>query len=195
MSDQPQQTGLLLVISGPSGVGKSMIKDAVNAQLDGQFSVSATTRQPRPGETHGEDYFFVDRAEFERMRDAGELLEWATVHGQLYGTPRGPVERAVAAGQLIILDIDVQGGIQIKRAKPDALAIFILPPSEPALLDRLRKRATDSEDEIQRRFANAKEEIAIGKQCGAYEHFVVNEEGKLDEAVAEVMGIVKARLA
>ena len=121
--------GLLLVISGPSGVGKTTIARAVEQAIDAQFSVSVTTRPQTDSDTHGVDYHFVDRDEFARRRDAGALLEWAEVFGNLYGTPKQPVDDVIAAGRTMLLEIDVEGAIQVKRNMPDAFAIFVLPPT------------------------------------------------------------------
>jgi guanylate kinase len=159
--------GLLLVISGPSGVGKTTITREVERLMDGVFSVSVTTRPMTAADVEGRDYYFVDDTTFDRMRDGGELLEWAEVFGKhRYGTPRKPVEDQLRAGKLMILEIDVQGGMQIKRKCPDAFMIFVLPPSDDELLRRLTGRGRDSEEAINRRFAAAKKEIetALGQQ-------------------------------
>ncbi|MDP7349225.1 MAG: guanylate kinase, partial [Phycisphaeraceae bacterium] len=144
MSDQ----GLMLVISGPSGVGKTTITHHVEKQLDAQFSVSLTTRPQREGDTEGVDYCFVSLEEFAQQRDAGELLEYAEVFGNWYGTPRAPMDAALAKGRVSILEIDVEGAVQIKEKVPQAFSMFVLPPSEQALLNRLRARATDEESVI-----------------------------------------------
>ncbi len=181
--------GLLLIISGPSGVGKTTITHEVERRLGAVFSVSVTTRAPAAGDVDGQDYYFIDRTQFETMRAAGDLLEWAEVFGNCYGTPRKPVEQAIAAGQVMILEIDVQGAIQIKKLIPQTLAIFVLPPSEEVLLQRLRRRQREDEATIQRRFAKAKDEIALAKTCRAYDHFIVND--KLDAAVDEAITLVQ----
>jgi len=181
--------GLLLIISGPSGVGKTTITHEVERRLGGEFSVSCTTRPRTDADEEGRDYFFVTPERFEEMARAGEFLETAEVFGNRYGTPRGPVERALEAGRLIILEIDVRGAVQVKRKLPGAFAVFVLPPSEAVLLERLRARKRESEETIQRRFAEAKREIAEAKSCGAYDAFVVNDE--LSRAVEETVGIVR----
>ena len=191
MTDSPD-SGLLLILSGPAGVGKTTIVHQVEQRLGATFSISLTTRPQTPQDVEGRDYYFVTLAEFARRRDAGELLEWAEVFGNCYGTPRQPVLDAVAAGKLIILEIDVQGAIQIKKQMPQAVAIFILPPGPGALLERLRRRARDDEDAIQRRFAKAKQEIATAFECGAYDAFIVNRD--LPRAVADTMALVSARM-
>jgi guanylate kinase len=191
MTDAPD-TGLLLILSGPAGVGKTTIVHQVEQRLGATFSISLTTRPQTPQDVEGRDYYFVTPPEFVRRRDAGELLEWAEVFGNYYGTPRQPVLDAVAAGKLMILEIDVQGAIQIKKQMPRAVALFILPPGPGALLERLRRRARDDEDAIQRRFAKARQEIATAFECGAYDAFVVNRD--LSRAVADTMALVRARM-
>jgi guanylate kinase len=184
---------MLLVISGPSGVGKTTITHHVEKQLHGVFSVSLTTRAKTANDTEGVDYHFVSQTEFERARDAGELLEWAEVYpGCSYGTPRKPVEAAIAAGRLVILEIDVDGAIQIKQLMPDAFSLFMLPPNEQVLLQRLRGRKREDETIIQRRFAKAKHEIIKAWQCGVYDEFIINRD--LDHAVHEAVSLVGARL-
>lgn len=182
-------SGLLIVISGPSGVGKSSIAHALAHKLDAVFSVSMTTRPQSAQDREGVDYYFVDASTFRAAVEEGRLLEWAEVFGNLYGTPREPVERQLAAGRDVILEIDVAGGRQVKAAKPDALAIFIDPPGEQALLDRLEKRGRDDAATIQRRFSEAKREMADARASGAYDHFVVNE--NLDRAIDQALAIVQ----
>ena len=185
MSDK----GLLLIISGPSGAGKTTIAHEVEKRMGALFSVSATTRPQTPADRNGIDYHFVDRAAFDRMRDAGELLEWAEVFGNCYGTPRKPVEQALAQGKVMILEIDVQGAEQVKGNLPDAFAVFILPPSEDELLQRLRNRRREDEATIQRRFAKAKIEIARAKTGKTYDRFVVN--ANLADAIDETMDHIR----
>lgn len=185
--------GLLLVISGPSGVGKTTITHHVERELGGVFSVSMTTRPKTAADVEGEDYCFVDRANFERARDGDKLLEWAEVFGNLYGTPRGPVEQALAAGKIVLLEIDVEGAVQVKRKMPGAYAIFVMPPSEQELLERLRVRKREDETVIQRRFNQAKREIARAKESGVYDAFIVNDQ--LGEAVRKAVGLVRDELA
>jgi len=179
---------LLLIISGPSGVGKTTITHHVEQRLGGVFSVSLTTRPMTEADVPGRDYHFVDRAEFERRRDTGELLEWAEVFGNYYGTPKQPVVEALQQGRLVLCEIDVQGAIQIKRNLPDAYAIFVLPPSEEELLERLRRRGREDESVIQRRFARARDEINRARESGVYDVFIVNDElsRAVDEAVERV---------
>ena len=183
------QDGLLLVISGPSGVGKTTITRRVEQELGAVFSVSMTTRPKTAADTEGQDYIFVSPEQFELHCDAGDLLEWAEVFGQSYGTPRQPVEEHLGSGRLVLLEIDVEGAIQIKQRMPLAFALFVCPPSELVLLERLRNRQRDNEQSIQRRFAKAKDEIARGQACGIYDHFITNDD--LDTAVAEVVRWVR----
>ncbi len=186
-------SGLLLVISGPSGVGKTTITRQVVQRLDAVFSVSATTRPQTAADVAGRDYLFVDQRQFDHMLAAGELLEHATVFGRYsYGTPRGPVEAALAQGRVVLLEIDVQGALQIRRNLPDALLVFLLPPDDQTLLERLRKRGREDEKEISRRFAEAKKEIALARDSGAYDLFLVNKE--VENCVQEVCKAARKRL-
>lgn len=189
---EPGQPGLLVVISGPSGVGKTTIVKTVKERLNAVFSVSATTRPKTAQETAGEDYLFLSREAFDAMRDRGEFLEHAVVFGRdSYGTPRRPVEQALAEGKLVILEIDVQGGIQVRRSMPDALLIFIMPPDEEVLLRRLRGRGRDDEPAIQRRYAEAKSEIEKATSSGVYDEFVINDD--LDQAIDRTCAIIRRR--
>ena len=185
-------TGLLLIISGPSGVGKTTITHRVRVRLGAVFSVSMTTRPITGEDTDGVDYHFVDEATFKRHRDAGNLLEWAKVFGNYYGTPRRPVEENLAAGRLMILEIDVEGAIQIKKNMPECFALFIEPPTEEALLQRLRRRQREDEQTIRGRFARAKHEIDRARECGAYDAFIVNDD--LDTAVDQAVQAVADEL-
>jgi guanylate kinase len=173
----PSGHGLLLVISGPSGVGKTTITHRVEQRLGGVFSVSVTTRPKTHADTEGRDYYFITDEQFNARRDAGELLEWAEVFGKYkYGTPREPVERHLAQGKLVILEIDVQGALQIKEKLPQAYMLFVLPPSDDELLQRLRRRGREDEAAIQRRFAEAKREIRMAQSSHAYDEFLVNDD-------------------
>lgn len=183
------QPGLLLIISGPSGVGKTTITRAIEHQLLGTFSVSMTTRPKTEDDVEGQDYYFVSHENFQHHIDNGELLEWAEVFGDYYGTPRQPVQRSLDQGALVILEIDVQGAMQVKRKKPDALAIFILPPDETILLSRLRERRREDEQKIQQRFARAKEEIQQAREAGIYDAFITNDD--LDRAITESVELVR----
>lgn len=188
--------GMLLIISGPSGVGKTTITRGVERSIPGSvFSVSCTTRPRTGADVEGVDYHFITRDEFLRMRDCGEFLEWADVFGNLYGTPRPWVLEQLSRGRLVILEIDVQGAIQVKRAMPEAFAIFILPPSEQVLLQRLRDRKREDESVIQRRFAEARREIEMARSSCAYDLYITNEhvEQAIEQAVSAVQERRRAR--
>ena len=181
--------GMLLIISGPSGVGKTSITRGVERSIaDSVFSVSATTRPKTDADVEGVDYHFVTDAEFERMRASGEFLESAEVFGRKYGTPRRWVEEQLARGRLVILEIDVQGARQVKGAIPEAFGVFVLPPGEEALLERLRARKREPEEAIQRRFAEARREIAEARGSGVYDRFIVNDD--LASAIREAVEAV-----
>ncbi|MDP6987088.1 MAG: guanylate kinase [Phycisphaerales bacterium] len=185
-------SGLLLVVSGPSGVGKTTIVHRVRERLGGRFSVSATTRPKSPEEVDGKDYSFVSGETFEQMKDSDAFLEHAEVFGRhAYGTPRGPVEEALRQGELIILDIDVQGAIQVRKHMPTAYMIFILPPSDDELRHRLETRGREDEDAIARRFAEARREIDLATSRTLYDAFIVND--NLDGAVEEACRLVSER--
>ncbi len=193
MPQPSRNAGVLLIISGPSGVGKTTITHAVEKALDAEFSVSMTTRPRTAADKPGVDYHFVTREEFDAARDAGQLLESAEVFGNCYGTPRVPVEAALNRGRLIILEIDVQGAAKVKEQLPQAYAMFVLPPSLRVLLDRLRGRKREDEEVIQRRFAKARHEIQLAWDSGIYDDFIVNRD--LDKAVTEAVTLVRDRLA
>lgn len=185
--------GLLVVISGPSGVGKTTIVHRVKEAFKATFSVSATTRPKSESEKDGVDYFFIADDAFDQMARDGEFLEYAEVFGcHRYGTPRLPVLQAMERGEVVLLDIDVQGGIQVFENMPESLRIFIMPPHEDELLTRLRVRGRDDEDAIQRRFREAKQEMAKAEGSGAYSAFIVNDD--LEFAVAETVAVIKQQL-
>jgi len=186
--DEPP-TGLLLVISGPSGAGKTTIARRIEQARGGLFSVSVTTRDPTPADTPGVDYDFVELDEFHRMIDQGELLEYAGVYqGDYYGTPRLPVEAALRQGRLVITEVDIEGAAQIRQSAPHCLAVFIKPPSEEELLERLRRRAREDESAIQRRFAKARAEIQRAEAGGIYDRIIVNDD--LEQSIEEVLGLI-----
>ena len=184
-----KRRGLCFVISAPSGAGKSTIANALRAsepQL--RHSVSVTTRAPRPGEKEGVHYHFRSMEQFETMAAAGELLEWATVFGRGYGTPRAPVEEALSAGYDMVFDIDWQGHQQIRTALPDdVVSLFVLPPSLAELRRRLDNRASDHPDEIARRMAAAQDEISHWSE---FDHVIVNKD--LDRAIFEARSVLTA---
>ncbi len=179
---------ILVVISGPSGVGKTTIIKAVLSRRDDLiFSVSCTTRPRRPGEVHGRDYFFITEQEFKAMIDRGEFLEWAEVHGHLYGTPRKFVEKAFSEGKSVLLDIDVQGALKVMKTFKDGVFIFVAPPSLEDLEKRLRKRGTEDEETIKRRLEDARWEL---NHIGSFEYLIVNQD--LDEAIHALDSIITA---
>jgi guanylate kinase len=186
--------GLLLIISGPSGVGKTTITRGVERSIPGAvFSVSATTRAKTPVDVEGVDYHFVSDEEFERMKSAGEFLESAGIYGKKYGTPRGPVDEQLRRGRLVILEIDVQGAVQVKAKMPDAFGLYILPPSDEELLRRLQDRKREDAAKILQRFNAAKEEIAAAQASGVYDVFLVND--NLESTIREAVGLVIAERA
>ncbi|MBI5708913.1 MAG: guanylate kinase [Candidatus Eisenbacteria bacterium] len=183
--------GFLLVLSGPSGAGKGTLVDhLVASRRDCVFSISATTRPRRPGEVDGVQYEFVSREEFERRRSAGLFLEWAEVHDHLYATPARFVDDGVRAGKIVVLDVDVQGGASVRRARTDAVSAFIYPPSIDALRQRLLTRNTDAPDVVELRLRNAPGELA---QWREYDYLVMNDD--LGLAVARLEAIVDAERA
>ena len=181
-----------MVISGPSGVGKTSIVHRLISAFDGTFSISATTRPKTDQDTEGVDYIFLDEAEFQRWIDADRFLEYAQVFGRSwYGTPREPVEADLAQGKIVVLDIDVQGAIQVHETMPSSYGIFVLPPSEDELLQRLRHRGREDEATIERRFAEARHEMQTARTCTAYKEFVVNDD--LEQAATRVIELVRVR--
>ena len=182
---------LLVIISGPSGVGKDTIIDALrrrDRQPAFHYVITCTTRAPRTGEVDGVSYHFLTVERFLGLRDAGELLEANEVHGNWYGTPRREVGAALAAGRDVILKIDVQGAQAVKERVPDALLVFVVPPSMEALFQRLRSRATESADELELRQRNAAIELA---RQGDYDRVVVNETGEVERTAAEIEAIIE----
>jgi guanylate kinase len=166
--------GRLYVVSGPSGAGKgTVIKEVLRRRPDVVLSVSATTRPARAGERHGVHYTFVSLEEFLTLRDQGEFLESAEVYGHLYGTPRSQVERTLAEGRIMIVEVDIQGAMAIKRAMPEAILVFVEPPSIDDLMVRLRGRATEDVESMRRRVEAAYDEIKVKR---IYDHIVVNDE-------------------
>ncbi|MDX1579267.1 MAG: guanylate kinase [Gemmatimonadota bacterium] len=183
-----QRPALPVVLAAPSGAGKTTLAHMlVDRHDDVVFSISATTREPRPGETDGSDYHFVDDDTFNRMIEHNKLAEWAVVHGRRYGTPRQEITDAIQRGRTVVLDIDVQGARQVKKMFPEALMIFVLPPSAEELARRLTGRASEDDVERRRRLGNARKEL---EAVSEFEFVVVNDE--LEEAYAEIEAIVRA---
>ncbi len=186
---KPDQ-GALFIVTGASGTGKTtLVKRALSTISNIQFSVSATTRKIREGEVNGRDYHFLDIPEFERRKDAGELLEWAQVYKNFYGTLKAPVIEALNAGESILLEIDQQGAAQVKAQMPQAISIFILPPTMASLESRLRGRNTDSDEIIARRLKEAQDQI---DHCGSFDYLVINDD--LESASDQFMSILVAEL-
>jgi len=183
-----RKTGKLFILSGPSGSGKSTILKGVLAALpEAYFSVSATTRGPRPGEVAGRDYLYISEEEFIELQNAEGFLESANYVGNWYGTPLPPIRERLDAGIDVFLDIEIQGAAQVKENMPEAVKIFLFPPSIAILEERLRARGTDTEEKILRRLERAIEEYA---RATFYDYLVIND--TIEEAIAEVLAIVKA---
>lgn len=180
--------GFLLVLSGPSGSGKGTVSEALmknNKEIT--FSTSVTTRTPRPGEVNGENYFFATREEFEEMVKNDDLLEYAFVHTNYYGTPKKFVFDEIEKGEIVLLEIDVQGALQVKKKYKEAVFIFLIPPTMDDLKSRLVKRDTETEDEIETRYKNAFKELDF---VGEYDYFVIND--VIENAVKDIENIIAA---
>lgn len=179
--------GRLIVVSGPSGVGKGTVVSRLLDRLeDAQLSISVTTRRPRDGESQGVDYLFVDDSTFDGMVEDGQLLEWAPYAGNRYGTPRAPVDEALEDGRDVLLEIEVKGALQVRARRPDAVLVFLQPPSEDELERRLAQRGTEDADERALRLATARAELDAAHQ---FDHRVVNDD--LDECVEEIASILE----
>jgi guanylate kinase len=176
--------GNLIVLSGPGGVGKSTIVKVLKTHPEFFFSVSATTRLPRPGEVDGEAYHFVSDQEFDSMIQSGEFLEWAEFAGARYGTPNAPVDAALALGKNVLLEIEIAGARQVRSKRRDALLVFLEPPSFNELEERIRGRATDSEERVKARLALAREEMAAANE---FDHRVVNH--RVEEVVEALVSL------
>ena len=186
MKDSADRAGSLFVVAAPSGAGKTSLVAAMLRQRPGvDLSVSCTTRAPRPGEQDGRDYWFIERNEFERRREAGEFLEWAQVHGNLYGTSRAWIAQRMAAGVDIVLEIDCQGAAQVAALFPDAVGVFIAPPSMEELRERLHRRGQDSDAVIERRMAAARNELS---QAERFEYVIINQD--FATALGQLLSIV-----
>ena len=179
--------GQLFIISGPSGVGKGTIAQRLLADMDITFSVSMTTRAPRPGEVNGKDYFFVTDAEFDKTIEEDGFLEYAGNFGNRYGTPKAPILEKLNAGQDVLLDIDIQGAINVKKSYPKGVFIFILPPSMAELRKRITGRGTETPESLRKRLGKALEEISY---IDKYDYCIVN--GELEEAIARAKAILVA---
>ncbi len=181
------RAGKLVVVSGPSGVGKSTINREAMRRTNAAFSVSVTTRLPRDGEIDGGDYFFVDRETFKQRIEQDAFLEWADVFGNYYGTLSAPVEATLAAGGLFVLEIDVQGAMQVHAKMPDATFVLVVPPSMEELKNRLIGRGTEDEESLQRRLGKSEAELKLSRDSGIYTHQVVNDD--VETAVADLITI------
>jgi guanylate kinase len=193
MASSSRNYGQLIVLCGPSGVGKSTISTRLKSELGVREAVSATTRDERNGDDKGKKYDYVSRDEFFRRLDDDQFLEYAQVYDNYYGTPKNPTVDDLGAGKDVLLEIDVQGALQVRYQYPEALMIFILPPDEPTLLERLKARARDSAEDITRRFRAAKREIHMAKGSRAFDHMVIND--NLDRAVSEIRRIIANKKA
>jgi guanylate kinase len=188
MNGSVARRGLMLVLSSPSGAGKTTLSRMLLAEKQAELSISVTTRKQRPGEVDGQHYHFIDKARFEHMVKGHELLEWASVFGNSYGTPRAPVEAALSAGRDMLFDLDWQGTQQLReKARDDLVSVFVLPPSVPELERRLRARAQDPDDVIRARMAKAGDEMSHWSE---YDYVVINE--AIDLSAAQVRAILAA---
>jgi len=188
MAVEAQRTGMLLIISGPSGTGKgTLLEKLMQVDPSFRFSCSVTTRDPRPGEIDGVHYHFITVEEYNRLLEENAFLEHAAVHGNFYGTLRKPIEDMMAEGHNVLLDIDTQGALNVMENADDYVSLFILPPSWSELRRRLEARKTDAQDAIERRLANAREEV---KLVDRYQYSIINDE--LETAFAQVQQIIES---
>lgn len=188
-ASKPQKRGLLLVVSGPAGSGKGTVNTRLIATGDFVYSISATTRAPRPGEVDGVSYHFISKEEFQRRIAAGEMLEYTEYCGNYYGTPKKEAEAVLATGKNLILEIEVEGAANIKRLYPDAVLVMLLPPTFQEQEARLRGRATETEDKILARLKQARSEVL---RLPDYDYVIYNEDGKADECADMLLSIVSA---
>lgn len=195
MSDtqHAEHPGLLVIVSGPSGVGKSSITHELVRQLGAFLSVSMTTRPMRPQDIDGQDYRFVNEREFKDLVKLSQMLEYAQVYDNWYGTPAEPVAQALAQGHTVILEIDVKGAQQVKQRIPEAVGIFIEPPSEEDLLIRLKGRKSEDEATIQKRFSRARDEMQLAHELGIYQYTVIND--RLDQAIEQAVRLIEDEVA
>ena len=189
LENNHRDRGLVVVLSGFSGAGKGTIMKHLLRKYEGQYhlSISATTRAKRQGEEEGREYFFKTREEFDQMIEAGEFLEYATFNGNSYGTPRGYVEQLITEGKDVILEIEVQGALQVRKIFPDALLLFVTPPSAEALKQRLLCRGTESDEVVRQRLAISSHEATLMEQ---YDYLIVND--VLEQAVEEVRNVIQS---
>ena len=188
---ESRRQGILFVVSSPSGGGKgTLIQRALRLVPNVSYSVSYTTRNSRPGEVNGREYFFIEKDEFERMIARNQFLEWALVHNNLYGTASDQVSREIAAGRDIVLEVDVQGAASVRRLIPDSISIFILPPSFEVLKQRLTARGTDSPEELELRLRNAAHEL---KDYTAFDYVIINDDA--ERAAGQLSSIIQAERA
>lgn len=187
--NNPSAAGTLFIVTGPSGAGKGTVLGRALPMLDKMhYSISATTRKPRPGETEGKSYYFMTHEQFRGMIQKNELLEYAEYVGNYYGTPAAAVERELAAGSDVVLEIEVQGALMVKQKRPDAVLVFIIPPEFSLLEQRLRGRGSEPEEVIAKRLEKARSEYKSGDR---YDYIVVNDD--LDQAVRELLSIIIAQ--
>ena len=188
MSVDNESKGLLIVLSGPSGVGKGTVCNELFRINDNIiYSVSVTTRQPRKGETDGKDYFFSSKNNFFKMIENNELLEWAEVYGNYYGTPRQFVDKNLKNGKDVILELDIQGALQVQKSFPEGVFIFLLPPSISELEERIKRRGTETKEDLDKRVGAAKEEIYIARE---YHYVIVNKE--VNSSASTINSIIQA---
>jgi guanylate kinase len=189
-SDYPQRASLLIVISGPSGVGKDTVLQRMQERrMPFHFVVTATTRPPRPGEVHGQDYFFISRDEFAEMIEQQELFEWAHVYNDYKGIPKGQVREALASGRDVIMRLDVQGAATVRRLAPEAVLIFLSPGTEAELVRRLSERKTESPEGLKLRIATARREL---QRMDEFDYCVVNRDLALETTVDQIIAIIAA---
>ncbi|MCD6567425.1 MAG: guanylate kinase [Dehalococcoidia bacterium] len=190
MSSGTERNNLLIILSGPSGVGKDAVLDIIKERkCPFHYVVTATTRQRRAGEQQGIDYHFLSREQFHRMKEEGELLEWAEVYGNYYGVPREEVNRALASGEDVILKTDVQGAATLKKIIPQAVFIFLMPPSIKTLERRLKRRNSDTKETLALRLEKARAEI---EKLPLFDYVITNREDRLDDIIAQLQAIISA---